>query len=205
MANKSLQIEPTDENVFETLKNNTLGNNEWIYKCLNVMLTMDNAIYTMIKDTKSNKIVAYINASPITDECYEDMLEGKYADSCIDDDCIVSYDLPGLYNLYFASVVVDQSYQNIGILKYIYDSFVEKMINLLNNDIIIERVIADAISPKGRKFCELFGMKKIINKTDHNSTIYEVSMIPPQFRVSSIMTKKLFDLYERKAKELGYI
>lgn len=44
MANFSLQIEPTDDNVYESLKNNTLGNNSWINKCLNILLKMDNSI-----------------------------------------------------------------------------------------------------------------------------------------------------------------
>lgn len=174
-----------------------------IEKCMN-WFEINNTIYTMIKDVQTNKVVAYINAAPITDECYEDIREGKYADAEINDEHIVSYDLPGLYNLYFASVVVDQSYQNIGILKYIYDTFVEKMIKLLERDIVIERVIADAISSKGRKFCELFGMKKIKNETNHNSTIYEVKMFPPQFKVSSKATKKLYDYYQKKVNELDY-
>lgn len=44
MANYSLQIEPNDNNVYESLKNDTLGNNKWIHKCLNILLTMDNSI-----------------------------------------------------------------------------------------------------------------------------------------------------------------
>ena len=34
MANFSLQIEPTDDNVYESLKNNTLGNNSFKSICL---------------------------------------------------------------------------------------------------------------------------------------------------------------------------
>lgn len=55
MANKSFQVMPTNENVFKTLMNNTLGNNEWIYKCLNVMLTMDNAILAFDADWGNGK------------------------------------------------------------------------------------------------------------------------------------------------------
>lgn len=44
MANYSLQIEPTIDNVYKSLKGNLLGNNKWIKNCLNILLTMDNSI-----------------------------------------------------------------------------------------------------------------------------------------------------------------
>lgn len=46
MANYSLQIEPTIDNVYKSLKGNLLRNNKWINNCLNILLTMDNSIVT---------------------------------------------------------------------------------------------------------------------------------------------------------------
>lgn len=44
MGNYSLRLDPTDENIYQSLKNNTLRNNNWINKCLSVLLKMDNSI-----------------------------------------------------------------------------------------------------------------------------------------------------------------
>ena len=55
MANLSLQTEPTDNNVYDCLKNDTLGNNAWINKCLNVLLKMDNSIIAFDADWGNGK------------------------------------------------------------------------------------------------------------------------------------------------------
>lgn len=81
-----------------------------IEKCLKWHRINPN-IYTMLKDNSEDKIVAYINAAPITDECYEEIRSGKIVDARINDEDIESFDMPGFYNLYFASVVVDLEYQ----------------------------------------------------------------------------------------------
>ena len=55
MANFSLQIEPTTYNVYQSLLNNTLGNNRWISKCLKVLLKMDNSIIAFDADWGNGK------------------------------------------------------------------------------------------------------------------------------------------------------
>ena len=65
-------------------------------------------------------------------------------------------------------------------------------------------MLADAVSVEGEKFCRLFGMKKL-NQSQHDSSLYEVSMIPPQFRVTSRMTKQLYDYYQAKYEEAPYL
>ena len=44
MKNYSFQLEPTKENIYESLSNDTLGINNWINKCVNVLLNMENSI-----------------------------------------------------------------------------------------------------------------------------------------------------------------
>lgn len=174
-----------------------------IEKCLNWFKINPN-IYTMLRDNETHKIVAYINAAPVTDECYEDIRAGKYFDARIDDEDIESFELAGFYNLYFASVVVDLDYQNLFLLQMVYNSFIDKVLNLLNKDIIITRIIADAVSKKGKKFCEIFGLDRVVTKTEHNSTIYEAILYPPQIKVSSKKMKQVYDAYCKKAEELGW-
>lgn len=162
-------------------------------------------IYTMLRDNRTNKIVAYINAAPVTDECYEDIKAGKYADAKIDDDDIESFEIAGFYNLYFASVVVDLEYKNLFLLQMVYNAFIDNLLKLLDKDFIITRIIADAVSKKGKKFCEIFGLNKVISKTGHNSTIYEAILFPPQIKVTSKKAKQVYDSYKKKGEEFGYI
>lgn len=88
-------------------------------------------IYVMAKDIKTKEVVAYVNISPVTDKCYEQIKNGE-------------------------------------------------------------------------KFCKFFGMIKV-RGSDHNSSVYEVSMIPPKFRVSSKKTKELYDYYQKKYQEAPYL
>ncbi len=170
-------------------------------KCLN-WYNINPHIYTMLRDNKTNKIIAYINAAPITDECYEDIKSGKYVDAKIDDEDIESFEIAGFYNLYFASVVVDLDYQNLFLLQMVYNAFIDNLLKLLNNDFIITRIIADAVSKKGKKFCEIFGLNKVIPKTEHDSTIYEAILYPPQIRITSKKMKQVYDAYKKKEEEL---
>lgn len=56
----------------------------------------------------------------------------------------------------------------------------------------------------GEKFCNLFGMKKV-KSSEHSSTLYEVTLIPPKFKIISKTSKKLFDYYQKKYDEAPYL
>ena len=171
-----------------------------VEKCMN-WYNINNQIYTMIKDTETNKIVGYINATPVTDECYNDIRNGKYADVNIDDNDVEDYLIPAKYNLYFASIVVDYEAHSFTVLKKLCDAFFEKLIKLLDNDFIISRVVADAISKYGQKLCERFGMKKVLSSS-HESLIYELELFPPKFDPTSEKLKELFDSFNEKYESL---
>ena len=57
-------------------------------------------IYVMAKDKATNKVIAYVNISPITDECYDRLKNGDFIDSKITPDMILSYDMPFPYSVY---------------------------------------------------------------------------------------------------------
>lgn len=171
-----------------------------VEKCMN-WYKINNQIYTMIKDVEKNKIVGYINATPVTNECYEDIRNGKYTDVNIDDDDVEDYVVPAKYNLYFASIVVDFEAHSFTVLKKLCDAFFDKLINLLNNDFIIARVVADAISKYGKKMCERFGLTKIKN-SEHDSLIYELELFPPKFEPTSEKLKELYNAFKQKYDSL---
>lgn len=162
----------------------------------------NNRIYTMVRDNRTDQIVAYINISPVTEEYYKKIASGSFLDTYLPPEAIVEYALPDLYDLYFSSVVVHPDYQNSSIFVLLFNAVARKFLTLGEEGILIRRMVADAVSERGEKFCRLFGMQK--KKTsDHHSRIYEVQMLPPEFHVSSQATRELYRYYCSKAEELG--
>lgn len=161
-------------------------------------------IYTMIQDDNTKRIIAYVNVSPITEEYYEKIINGDYIDAELPSDAIVSYDIPDRYYAYFSSIVIHPDYQKTEVFMMLFDAITQKFIRLGEDGIFIDRIVADAVSDKGVKFCKLFGMKEQ-RSSSHHSQIYEVRMLPPEFRVSSKATSILYNYYSQKASELGLL
>lgn len=161
-------------------------------------------IYVMAKDIKTNTVIAYVNLSPVTDECYERIKNGDFIDTGITADMILSYDMPFPYSLYFSSIVIHPEYQNSEVFMEIFNAIIDKFIYLGEHEVFIKRMIADAVTKNGEKFCKLFGMKKL-KGSDHDSSLYEITLIPPKFRILSKKTKVLFDYYQRKYEDAPYL
>lgn len=161
-------------------------------------------IYLMAKEKNTGRVIAYINIAPINDEYYEEIKKGESLDSELSPDMILSYDMPYPYSVYFTSIVIDPEYQNTEVFMNLFNAVIEKFIHLGEQEVFVKRILADAVTPSGEKFCKLFGMKKI-GDSNHNSTLYEVIMMPPQFRILSKMTKVLYDYYKKKYEEVPYL
>ena len=196
----------TTENIDEARKLDTMVYDEEYFVTLRQCLEWNkknNRIYTMIQDNESGRIVAYVNISPVTDEYYDKIKSGKFIDTYLPPEAIVDYVLPDTYNVYFSSVVVHPDYQNSQVFLMLFNAIAEKFTKLAEEEILIKRMVADAVSDKGEKFCEMFGMTKQKN-SNHDSEIYEVYMLPPSFRVSSRATRELYKVYKRISDELGF-
>lgn len=161
-------------------------------------------IYVMAKDNHTNKVVAYVNISPVTDECYERIKNGDFIDTGITADMLLSYDMPFPYSVYFSSIVIHPEYQNTEVFMQLFNAIVKKFITLGEHEVYVHRMIADAVTKNGEKFCKMFGMTKL-KGSNHESTLYEVTMIPPKFRVLSKTCKQLYDYYQRKYNEAPYL
>ncbi len=152
----------------------------------------------MIKDQKTDRIIAYINAAPVNHKAYSEIRNGLYTDSNINDDDIVPYSSKeSEYYLYFASIVIDFENAERTVLRPLLNSFIEKIINLTQQGYMIKTIIVDAISMEGKKLCQKSGMKKV-TETQHSSTIYELSLFPPDFRIFNPKLKELYNLLEEK-------
>ena len=161
-------------------------------------------IYLMMKDTVTGKIVANIDIAPITEECYEKLLSGHFIDKDITSDMVLSYDMPCIYNLYFSSIVIDKRYRGTDLFLRMFNAVVEHFISLGEREVYAKRMLADAVTEEGEKFCKLFGMHKV-RESDHRSKLYEVTLIPPRFRIVSKATKILYEYYQKKYDETPFL
>ena len=158
-------------------------------------------VYLFFKDERTGKIAGNIDICPVTDECYGMIRSGRFLDREISPDMVLSYDMPALYNLYYEGITVRREYRNTELFLFMFNSLVDLFRDLGEKEVYARRMVADAVTKEGKKFCKLFGMVKI-GESDHGSSLYEVSLIPPRFRVTSKPTKALHDYYARKYEEV---
>ena len=161
-------------------------------------------IYVMAKDNSTDRVIAYVNISPVTDECYERIKNGDFIDTGITADMILNYDMPFPYSVYFSSIVIHPEYQNTNVFTKLLNAVIKKFVYLGEHEVYIKRMLADAVTDNGEKFCKLFGMKKL-KGSNHQSSLYEITMIPPKFRILSKKCKQLHDYYQRKYEESPYL
>lgn len=202
---KGKQIQPEDIQQVLDLEAMVYKENERqsLSSCLK-FFSINPEIYLFMKDKRTGKIIANIDISPITEECYEKLLSGHFSDKDITPDMILSYDLPCVYNLYFSSIVIHEDYRSTGLFLLMFNAVVEHFINLGEREVFAKKMLADAVTEEGEKFCKLFGMHKV-KESDHDSKLYEVTLIPPQFRIISKATKILYEYYKKKYEESRYL
>lgn len=157
-------------------------------------------IYTMILDPITKNVVGYINSMPLEANFFNKIKSGTTIDLDIPPCEIRKYDLPDFYLMYFSSIGIHPSYHSTNAFRFLYDAFIKKLIILAKNEIFISEVIADAITPEGRQLCSFAGMKEVC-KTNHNSSIYHTTLLPPALRATTISGKSLLAFYRKKYDE----
>lgn len=113
------------------------------------------------------KLVGYLCFFPVTDSLFNKIYEdNKIYDTDILPEDIRVYGHGGLYNIFIISVVVHPDYQGSDVIKYIAENFVEKIEMLNNNSNIIGKILATAVSNKGKNFLEKlnFTNVRVLNK-----------------------------------------
>jgi hypothetical protein len=173
-----------------------------IEKCLE-WHSINPDIYFMLKDIVEEKIIAYVNLAPITKECFDIIKTGEVWDIEISEDSILPYEFPGVYYLNFTSIVVHPDHRNVGCIIKFIDAIANKIISLSQQEIYFKAMVADAVTPEGEKFCKMFGMQKVL-ETKHDSKIYSVSLLPPEFKKSSKSITRLFECYHKLEAEGEY-
>lgn len=120
-----------------------------------------------------NEIIASVNILPLKNEVFKDIYENKMNEADVTYEQIEVYENNKSYLLYLSSISIDENYRN----NYkVITTLLRGCINLLNilieRDIKIEKVMADASTIHGEKICKKLLKMEYIRDTSHNSKIY---------------------------------
>lgn len=203
-------VQHANEVTVEELEQVILLDRESLDSCYQVTAGEDYALFKankengiIVRERATGEIVGYSMLLPINDEMYERIKTGTFVDTDFRPEMVIKYGEPGIYHLYFASVVVRPDHRSASLILTMMDAMVQDFIDLTSRGIFFENMIADVVSRDGIKFCRLFGLNEVC-ATNHNSFIYEVSSLPPMMRVTTPTTKRLYDIYRAKfADEYG--
>jgi hypothetical protein len=158
------------------------------------------AIYVMIEDNQTKKIVGYINAMPLNNDYYQKIRSGETIDTDIPSEEIETYDFPDTYQLYFSSIAIHPDYHNTNAFKALFDGFIIHILELYDREIYFSSIVADAVSAIGEKLCKYIGLTHITN-SNHGSKIYEGTLIPPSILPKTNLCKRLITVYQQIARD----
>lgn len=161
----------------------------------------NNEIFMGVRSCKTKKIIAFSTILPVSDEWYDKFLAGNTLDTSMDLLDIRKYDLPDFYNVYISSICTNPAYSSSSAFTLLYNSIMEKFLELARQEKYVYRILAEASTLDGERLCRFINMKKV-GSTTHKTNIYENYLIPPSFRLKSKMGKKLIDYYSDKYESL---
>lgn len=119
------------------------------------------------------KPIGYLCVFPITDSLYEKIVDEKLlVDSNILPSDIKRYERGEPYNLYIISIVVHPDYQGSEALKHVLKGFADKIERLRLNGIVLNKILAQAITEKGYQLLLSLGFQSIV-RTSGDSFIME--------------------------------
>lgn len=154
-----------------------------------------------VRDINTKKIVGYFSALPVTDETYHKIVSGDFEDKNFTSDDIEQYIFSDFYKVYIAGVGIDPDYQNTGAFIKLYNALIDLFISLAKNgEIYISEILAEAATKQGEKFCKMVGMKKI-SSTYNDTDVYQLTTIPPEFKLKNQKGKELYNLCQQKFEE----
>lgn len=123
-------------------------------------------IYTFLLDRATGAARGYINAMPLKNEWFEDVLSGKVPDNRIPGEAVVPYVADQQLSLYLMSIAVADGAGRFGglyneALESLVDAFIGLLRRLARNNIRIREIAAIGWTPEGIRLCEdVFGMRQ---------------------------------------------
>lgn len=168
-------------------------------------LSFEKNPYSLVgaRDKNTGEIVAFINAYPITDKFYKEILTGNFNDTNITKSDVASYSSSGYYKLYVSSLCIHPKYNRTSAFGVVYKAFMGTLVKLAKEKgIFISDIIADCATKKGIEICKKIGMEKYTD-TLHGTEVYKVKLTNNNLSEIKLLGKQgseLLNLYREKFK-----
>jgi hypothetical protein len=124
-------------------------------------------IYTFLFNRRTNEACGYINAMPVTGECFDLIMHGVKDDADIKAADIVEFHPDRRLRIYLMSVAIDPKLRrdNQGLLQEplerLVTGFAGKLYHYaVDHGIVVTELVAVGWTTPGRKLCEALGMTK---------------------------------------------
>lgn len=121
----------------------------------------------------NNEIIASINVLPLNKEVFYDIYEDKMNEADVTYSQIEEYENNKTYYIYLSAISIDKRYRNnYKVITNLLKGCINILDVLLERNIKIEKVMADASTIHGEKICKKLLEMDYIRDTSHESKIY---------------------------------
>lgn len=161
----------------------------------------NNEIFTVAVNNETNGILFCMGMIPVALEYYEKIKKGELEGKVLPAEAIVKYDKMGSIDLYLSAIAVSPVIKNKAVLRSMIDAAGKKLLAFASKGILCRRVVTVAQSKEAEKLYERLKMKKIGEAPD-GAAIFEISMLPPDFRPLTKSMKELYSVYKSFAEAI---
>lgn len=121
----------------------------------------------------NNEIIASVNVLPLNKEVFYDIYEDKMNEADVTYSQIEEYENNKTYYIYLSAISIDKRYRNnYRVITNLLKGCINILDVLLERNIKIEKVMADASTIHGEKICKKLLEMDYLRDTSHESKIY---------------------------------
>ncbi len=123
--------------------------------------------------TSDNVIIASVNVLPLKKDVFDDIYENRMNEADVVYEQIEKYENNKSYYIYLSSISIDKKYRNnYKVITTLLKGCISLFNLLIERNIRIEKVMADASTIHGEKICRKLLRMDYIRNTSHESKIY---------------------------------
>jgi len=157
---------------------------------------MENPYTWRLLTVEPEKIVGYWHFAPLFPDEYAAAKQGKLLDSSITADRVKTFDLPGLYEVYFVQICMHPMFRCLRNTGLLFKTVFGVLDELARERILIREVCANGYTAPGRSRCKGFGLEYACEHSEHGSIYFA----PIRKVLESSSAKNFPQLRERYAE-----
>ena len=162
----------------------------------------NNDIYIMALDDESDRVIGYINYSPIKESIFTDLVSGSTVDTVITGDDVLPYKDGCFYWGYFSSIVVHPEYRQHCVATQMLLYWSNLVLRLAaDRNIYFKKIVADAVSDIGEHLLSELGFT-LIRPSMHKSKIMTLDLFEDN-SCNSKFRKNLTEIHREYSKKEG--